>query len=66
MCGFGTDKGEGVQNTQKLTDVKDVKVTQEDSQGTNMGQLKEDKIREGLSNPAPNLISSVPIFSTEF
>ena len=66
LCGFGTDNGEGVQNTQKLTDVKDVKVTQEDSQGTNMEQLKEDKIREGLSTPAPNLISRVTVFSTEF
>ena len=31
-----------------------------------MEQLKEDKIREGLSNPAPNFILSVPVFSTEF
>ena len=66
MCGFGTDKGEGVQNTQKLTDVKDVKVTQEDSQGTNMEQLKEEKLWEGLSHLAQNLISSVPVFAPEF
>ena len=58
--------GSGVQIPQNLTDVKEVKVTQEDSQGTNMEELKEDKIREGLSNLAPNLISSVPVFSTEF
>ena len=59
-------RGSGVQNPQNLTDVKEVKVTQEDSQGTNMEELKEDNIRKGLSNLALNLISSVPVFSTEF